>query len=153
MRTHTSWYLTHWSRDRMSTISQTAFFKRMSFNGNVWISIEISLKFVSKGPFDNRSALFQIMAWRRTGGMPLPEPITTQFNDAYMLLGARTSTAPTNTCHSRFIWYRSSSGFAAVLLSNRIKTRDGNNPIDVDLILIRDFGIGLASNWFLLSGM
>ena len=33
---------------------------------------------------DNKSALVQVMAWRRTGDKPLPEPILTQFIDAYM---------------------------------------------------------------------
>ena len=33
---------------------------------------------------DNESALVQVMAWRRAGDKPLPEPMQTQFNDAYM---------------------------------------------------------------------
>ena len=49
-----------------------------------WLSIRISLKFVTKGPFDNKPALVQVVAWRGTGGMPLPEPMMTQFSDAYM---------------------------------------------------------------------
>ena len=32
------------------------------------ILIRISLKFVPKGPIDNKPALFQAMAWRRIGG-------------------------------------------------------------------------------------
>ena len=28
--------------------------------------IQISLKFVPRGPFDNKAALVQVMAWRRT---------------------------------------------------------------------------------------
>ena len=48
------------------------------------VLIRISLKFVPKGPIDNKSALVQVMAWRRTGDKPLPEPILTQFTDAYM---------------------------------------------------------------------
>ena len=39
-----------------------AIFKRIFFNENVWISIEISLKFVPKGPINKIPALFQIMA-------------------------------------------------------------------------------------------
>ena len=42
-------------------------------NENVWISIKISLKFVSKGPINNIPALVQIMAWRRPGDKPLSE--------------------------------------------------------------------------------
>ena len=48
------------------------------------ISIQISLKFVPKGPTDNKSALVQVMAWSRTGDKPLPEPMRTRFTDAYM---------------------------------------------------------------------
>ena len=50
-------------------------FKRMFFNENIWISIEISLKFVSQGPINNIPALVQIMAWRRPGDKPLCEPM------------------------------------------------------------------------------
>ena len=38
-------------------------FKSIFLNENVLIQIEISLKFVPKGPFNNISALVQIMAW------------------------------------------------------------------------------------------
>ena len=51
---------------------------------NSCMSIRISLKFVSKSPIDNISALVSVMAWRRTGDKPLPEPMLTQFPDAYM---------------------------------------------------------------------
>ena len=42
---------------------------------NVWIPIEISLKFVSKGSIDNIPALAKIMVWRRAGDKPLSEPL------------------------------------------------------------------------------
>ena len=45
------------------------------------ILIQISLKFVHKGPIDNKSALVQVMAWRRTGDKPLPQPMLTLFTD------------------------------------------------------------------------
>ena len=45
---------------------------------------QISLKFVPRGPTDNKSALVQVMAWCQTGNKPLPEPMLTQFIDAYM---------------------------------------------------------------------
>ena len=48
----------------------------------IWI--RISMKFVPKRPIDNKSALVQVMAWRRTGDKPLPEPMLTQFTDTYM---------------------------------------------------------------------
>ena len=50
-------------------------FKWIFLNENVWISIEVSLKFVSKGPINNIPALVQIMAWRRPGAKPLSEPM------------------------------------------------------------------------------
>ena len=46
------------------------------------ISIQISLKFVPKGPISNKSALVPVLAWRRKGDMPLPEPMLTQLADA-----------------------------------------------------------------------
>ena len=52
--------------------------------GKFCILIQISLKFVSKGPIDNKTALVQVMAWRRIGDKSLPEPMLTQFTDAYM---------------------------------------------------------------------
>ena len=50
-------------------------FKCSFLNENVWISIEISLKFVPKGPINNILALVQIMAWCRPGDKPLSEPM------------------------------------------------------------------------------
>ena len=48
-------------------------FKRIFLNKNVWISINISLKFVPKGPINNIPTLVQVMAWRRPGDKPLSE--------------------------------------------------------------------------------
>ena len=48
------------------------------------IPIQISLKLVPKSPIDNKPALVQVMAWRRAGDKPLPEPMMTQLTDAYM---------------------------------------------------------------------
>ena len=48
-------------------------FKCIFLNGNVWIQIKISMKFVPKGPINNIPALVQIMAWRRPGDKPLSE--------------------------------------------------------------------------------
>ena len=50
-------------------------FKRIFVNENVRILIEVSLKFVPKGPINNIPALVQIMAWRRPGDKPLSEPM------------------------------------------------------------------------------
>ena len=48
-------------------------FKRIFLNGNVRISIKISLNFVPKWPIINIPALVQIMAWRRPGDKSLSE--------------------------------------------------------------------------------
>ena len=46
-------------------------FKCLFMNENVWISNEITLKFVHKGPINNTPALVQIMAWCQPGNKPL----------------------------------------------------------------------------------
>ena len=52
-------------------------FKYIILNENVWISTDILLKFIPKGLIDNTAALVQIMAWRRSGAMPLSESTRT----------------------------------------------------------------------------
>ena len=42
------------------------------------------MKFILKGPTDNKSALVQTMAWRQIGKTPLLESMLTQFTDAYI---------------------------------------------------------------------
>ena len=59
-------------------------FKCIFVNENDRILIRISLRFVPRSPIDNKPALLQVMAWRRPGDKPLPEPMLTQFTDAYM---------------------------------------------------------------------
>ena len=49
-----------------------------------FILIQISLKFVPKGPINNIPALVQIMAWPQPGDKPLSEPMLMQFPDAYV---------------------------------------------------------------------
>ena len=49
--------------------------KCIFLNDNVWIPIEISLKFVPKGPIVNIPALVKIMAWRRSSDKPLSIPM------------------------------------------------------------------------------
>ena len=43
---------------------------------HVWISIELSLEFVPKGPINNIPALGQIMAWCQPGNKPLSDQST-----------------------------------------------------------------------------
>ena len=72
----------------MAAISQTTF--SIFLNEKFDISIRISLKFVPKGPIDNKSVLVQVIAWCRRGEKPLPEPMLTQFTD-YMRHQGKTS--------------------------------------------------------------
>ena len=76
--------LTHLPLDKMHAILADDIFKRIFVNENIRISIQISLKFVPKSLIDNKSALVQVMAWRRIGDKPFPEAMMTQFTDAYM---------------------------------------------------------------------
>ena len=48
-------------------------FKCIFLNENVIISIEISLKFVPKGPINNIPSLVQITAWHQPGDKPSSE--------------------------------------------------------------------------------
>ena len=75
---------THLPLDKMATTFTDNIFKYI-FMDEKCISIRISLKFVSKGPIDNKAALVQvIMAWHQKGDKPLPDLMLTQFNDTYM---------------------------------------------------------------------
>ena len=68
----------------MAAILADDIFKCIFLDDDDRIPIQISLKFVPRVPIDNKLALVQEMAWRRTGDKPLPEPMMTQFTDAYM---------------------------------------------------------------------
>ena len=50
-------------------------FKWIFLNENVWITINISLKFIPRGPINNIPTLVQVMAWRRPGNKRLSEPM------------------------------------------------------------------------------
>ena len=53
-------------------------------NEKLCIFIRNTLTFVPIGLTDNKAALFQVMAWQRQASVkPLPEPMMTQFIDAY----------------------------------------------------------------------
>ena len=53
-------------------------FKCIFLNENVGISNIISLRCISEGLIDGKSALFQVMAWHLLGAKSLPEPMITQ---------------------------------------------------------------------------
>ena len=68
----------------MAAILADGIFKCILLNENDKIPLQTSLKLVPRSSIDNKPALVQVMAWHRTGDKPLPEPMTTQFTDAYM---------------------------------------------------------------------
>ena len=65
-------------------------FKWIFLNENVWISINISLKFVPRGPINNIPTLVQVMVWRPPGDKPLSEPMLVRL--------------PTHICVTRSQW-------------------------------------------------
>ena len=62
--------------EKMAAVVADDNFKCIFLNENNKIS--------SRSPIDNKQALVQVMAWRRTGDKPLPESMLTWFTDAYM---------------------------------------------------------------------
>ena len=86
----------------MAVIFQTAIwiFFFFFFNENIWISINVLLKFVPRGPINNIPALVQIMAWRRSGDKPLSEPMMVTFL-TYMCLTRPQWVIP----HHNIAWY------------------------------------------------
>ena len=80
----------------MADIIQTTILNAFLGDNSVWISIKISPNFVSKIRINNIPALAQIMAWRRSGDMPLSEPMMVLFTDTDMRHAASMSqvTAP-----------------------------------------------------------
>ena len=68
----------------MAAILADDIFKCIFMNEKLRILSRISLKFVPNGPIDKKSALVQVMARRRTGDKPLPEPMLDESTDAYM---------------------------------------------------------------------
>ena len=67
--------LTHLPLNKMAAILADDNFKCIFVNENDKIPIWISLKFVPRSPIDNKAPLVQVMAWRRRGDKPLPEPM------------------------------------------------------------------------------
>ena len=78
-----AWFLTPLHLDKMATIVADAIFKCIFCNENDQILIQFSLKLVPRSPIDNKPALVQVMAWRRTGNKPLSELMAAQFPDVY----------------------------------------------------------------------
>ena len=60
-------------------------FKCIFLDENVWILLNISLKFVTKVQIKNILALVQITAWHQSGDKPLSQPMVVYFGDVYIL--------------------------------------------------------------------
>ena len=67
-------FLVFWGRKNRRNFADEIF-KHIFSKENAWISIDISLKYITNGSIDNISALVQILTWLRTGGKPLSEPV------------------------------------------------------------------------------
>ena len=67
----------------MAAILAGDIFKWIFLNEKDRILIQVSLKFVSRSPIDNKPALVQVMAWCLFNAKSLSEPVMSQFN-AYM---------------------------------------------------------------------
>ena len=70
--------------DKMAAILADDIFKCIFLSENGKIPIQISLKFVTRNPIDNKPALVQVMAWCQIGDKPLSESMMTQFPHVYM---------------------------------------------------------------------
>ena len=88
-------------------------FKSIFLNENDKILIWCSLKFVPGSPIYNETAFVQVMAWHRTGDKPLPEPMLTQFTDAYI-------------CGTRGRWVKSSLTLFKPLIYNLLTIKTIN---------------------------
>ena len=67
--------------DKIAAILADDNFKCFFLHENDKNPIRISLKFVPMRPIDGKPTLVQVLAWRRTGDKPLPEPMLNQFTD------------------------------------------------------------------------
>ena len=59
-------------------------FECIFLNENIRILIQFSMKFVPKGPIDNKSASVEVLACRFFGTKSLHEPMLTQSTDTYI---------------------------------------------------------------------
>ena len=87
-------------------------FKCIFLNENVWTSINISVKFVPKGPINHIPALVQIMAWRRPGDKPLSEPMMISL--------------PTHICVTRPQWVNNTTNMETRLSKSNWISEDVN---------------------------
>ena len=70
--------------NKMAAILQVTFSNAFLYEWQFCILIQISLKFVHKGPIDIKWVLVQVVVRCQTGNKPLSEPVLTQVTDAYI---------------------------------------------------------------------
>ena len=75
--------LTHLPSDKMAAIFADNIFKCMFWMKKIKFRLKFYWNLFTRVQYDI-PALVEIMSWRRIGENPLPEPIVTQFTDAYM---------------------------------------------------------------------
>ena len=97
-------------------------FKWIFLNENVWISINISLKFVPRGSINNIPTLVQVMAWRRPGDKPLSGPMMVRL--------------PTHICVARPQWVKLPLHHEE---RHHFTTRDHLTRIEIPIIKIRRY--------------
>ena len=131
---------THWGRDKMAAIFAYAVFIRIFLNKNC-VLIPISLKCVPNAWLYKTPALVQIIAWRRKGDKPLPEPmIMSLITDAYMHhFASMGKHRRKRAFHLRIIWsgeYRFQSIPYVYNNNNDDDNNNDNNNSDDDMMII-----------------
>ena len=116
-------------------------FKCIFLNENIWISIEISLKFVPKGPINNIPSLVQILACRRSGDKSLSELMMAsllthvcitrpQWVESPTQLSGKMLTCQCTLCYIRYMAYYSETTWAVGIaqLTHHEVQGGGKNP-------------------------
>ena len=102
-------------------------------HSNVWIKLQISVKFVSDVPINNIPALVQVMAWHRPGDKPFSEPVMVSL--------------PTPICVTRLQWVKN-TGLSWVIQNDvYIYASVDNTYISCDWYLNFLNGSGTSKWW------
>ena len=116
-------------------------FNCIFFNQNVWIPIQISLKFVPNGPINNIPALVQIMAWWWPGDKPLSERWLV-YRHIYASLGLNELTSSVNsTLAVGLVWIYMCGGNTTII----------QRPLTVLCTTIMASILLAACHWVLVS--
>ena len=91
-KTFVNLILTHWGQDKLAAIFQTTISNAFSWTKMLGFRLKFHWSFFPKGRINNIPSLVQIMAWRRPGDKPLPEPMMVRL--------------PTHICVARPQWVK-----------------------------------------------